>query len=458
MNEFDDIDRDLAAAFTQRPSTLSRPSLRDVKQRARRHQRQRKAGVLSACALVGVGGVAVIAQRSPGNQTTAGGLDDPSTTMCLPATTSTIPGTTIPGTTIEVYDSSTVPTSTGPATEATTEPTTLYTESGTYIIKPGDNPTDVAQRLGISLELLNAANTSTPGYETFAVGLEIAIPGVTGPSAGYAGIAGVYTLVEGDFPGLVAEKFHVTVEALDAANDDVAGYGGFIVGTVINIPVASYSTPASTLDPSQTTTTAYPPLPADATSISCAPFPNNQFRCSGEPQVGDDGWWYFEYCEATYGQIVVNDQQVVPTMIPPNLTKIGTSVQVVNTSNQEGVAGYLSEALAAEGFTMVEPDTGTIDLPITKVFYNPDDPNALPVAQTLALFLGNAVVEASGPVVPTLTLGTWAPGSSVIVLLGDDLAGKTLAEIAGQSTTTTCAGQSQITLPPPATTTTYPGC
>ena len=109
-------------------------------------------------------------------------------------------------------------------------------------------------------------------------------------------------------------------------------------------------------------------------------------------------------------------------------------IQVVNCSNQEGVAGFLTSMLAEEGFTMAEADTGTIDLPVTKVIYNADDPAAFAVARTVALYLGNALVEPNGPVVLSLT-GTWASGSSVIVLLGDDLAGKALAQIAGQTTT-----------------------
>ena len=163
------------------------------------------------------------------------------------------------------------------------------------------------------------------------------------------------------------------------------------------------------------------------------------YRCtgSGSPVIESaeaDGWWYFEYCESipNYGIEVINqpvDPTVVPTASTISFTKTGTAIQVVNTSNQEGAARFLANALAAEGFTMVEPDTGTIDLPVTKVMYNPDDPNALAVAQSVAIVLGNAEVEPSGPVVPTLTLGTWAPGSSVIVLLGDDLAGKSLAQI-----------------------------
>ncbi len=133
------------------------------------------------------------------------------------------------------------------------------------------------------------------------------------------------------------------------------------------------------------------------------------------------------------GDTTLTTVSAVPTTI--GFTKIGTSIQVVNCSNQEGVARNMSNALAAEGFTMVEPETGTIDLPVTKVIYDPDDPLALPVAQSVARLLSDAVVEASGPVTPTLTTGTWAVGSRVIVLLGDDLAGKTLAQIAGGETT-----------------------
>ncbi len=125
------------------------------------------------------------------------------------------------------------------------------------------------------------------------------------------------------------------------------------------------------------------------------------------------------------------------------IVKTGTSVQVVNCSNQEGVARNMSNALSAEGFTMVEPDTGTINLVVTKIIYNPDDPAALAVATTLStVYLANAVVEASGAQTPNLSTGTWMPGSSVMVLLGNDLAGKTLAQIAGTETTGTTTATS----------------
>jgi len=141
-------------------------------------------------------------------------------------TVATIPGTTLPA----------VPGS----------KTTTITE---YELKAGDNPTTVASFYGISLQELNEVNAGTSGYDIFFVGLKIKIPvGATIPADGEAPgatvppvelcIAGEYTLVAGDFPKVVADKFKVTVRALDAVNEDTNGYGGFIVGTKINIPCA----------------------------------------------------------------------------------------------------------------------------------------------------------------------------------------------------------------------------
>ena len=118
-----------------------------------------------------------------------------------------------------------------------------------YTLQQGDNPTLVANAWGISLEELNQANAGTTGYDLFFIGLKIKIPiGATIPSTGTETgdtlppveieICGDYTLQSGDFPKVVADKFHVTVKALDAANEDTNGYGGFIVGTKIKIPCA----------------------------------------------------------------------------------------------------------------------------------------------------------------------------------------------------------------------------
>ena len=47
---------------------------------------------------------------------------------------------------------------------------------------------------------------------------------------------GTYTIAEGDIPITVAEQFDVTVDELNAANASTPGYGGFIVGIEIVIP------------------------------------------------------------------------------------------------------------------------------------------------------------------------------------------------------------------------------
>lgn len=144
----------------------------------------------------------------------------------VPPTVATIPGTTLPPT---------------PGSQTTT-----ITE---YTLVAGDNPTKVASAWGISLQELNDVNAGTTGYLQFFVGLKIKIPvGATIPVEGTAPgatvppvtteICGEYTLASGDFPKIVADKFHVTVKALDAANEDTNGYGGFIVGTKIQIPCA----------------------------------------------------------------------------------------------------------------------------------------------------------------------------------------------------------------------------
>ena len=50
---------------------------------------------------------------------------------------------------------------------------------------------------------------------------------------------GTYTLEEGDYPGGVAEKFDVSVEALNEANAATEGYSAFYVGLDIVIPPPS---------------------------------------------------------------------------------------------------------------------------------------------------------------------------------------------------------------------------
>ena len=47
---------------------------------------------------------------------------------------------------------------------------------------------------------------------------------------------GTYTIEDGDIPALVAESLDVTVDQLNEANANTAGYNGFVVGVEILVP------------------------------------------------------------------------------------------------------------------------------------------------------------------------------------------------------------------------------
>lgn len=62
------------------------------------------------------------------------------------------------------------------APDDTTEACADGEQPETYTIQPGDIPANVAEDHGVSVAELNAANTNTPNYRGFVVGIEINIP------------------------------------------------------------------------------------------------------------------------------------------------------------------------------------------------------------------------------------------------------------------------------------------
>lgn len=145
----------------------------------------------------------------------------------------------------------------------------IITTEQEYTIQAGDYPLGVAAQFGVSLDDLVAYNEwGSADAAPFFVGNTIKIPpggtavavvsnadgdqaavvvdgsadgGVEGtvvtiPDAGDNCAAGSYTIEENDIPIRVAEKFDVTVEALNAANATTSGYNAFYVGLEIVIP------------------------------------------------------------------------------------------------------------------------------------------------------------------------------------------------------------------------------
>ena len=126
-----------------------------------------------------------------------------------------------------------------------------------------------------------------------------------------------------------------------------------------------------------------------------------------------------------------------PTTPAPSLQ--GATVSVANASGVSGSAASMTQALAAAGYTMGEPgnNTGGADLTTSVVYFAPGDAAAQSVALSVAQALGGVTTEAM-PNPPPIDKGLGT--STVLLMIGTDTAGKTLAELAAATTPTTGAG------------------
>ncbi|MFZ4720449.1 MAG: LysM peptidoglycan-binding domain-containing protein [Ilumatobacteraceae bacterium] len=75
-----------------------------------------------------------------------------------------------------------------------------------------------------------------------------------------------YTVKSGDVQFTVANKFGVTLDALNLANADTAGYGAFYVGLKIKIPAGATIPTETTAPPSGATDPTQPTTPAETTT------------------------------------------------------------------------------------------------------------------------------------------------------------------------------------------------
>ncbi|MEO5724613.1 MAG: LytR C-terminal domain-containing protein [Ilumatobacteraceae bacterium] len=127
------------------------------------------------------------------------------------------------------------------------------------------------------------------------------------------------------------------------------------------------------------------------------------------------------------------------TLVAPTTTQAmvftGTSVQVANASTGSGVAGKLSTDLAGKGFTMAKATNAKgANLATSKVLYDPANSSAKAVADTVAVLMGGIEVAPLPAAVPT-SEGKLPTGTGVLVMLGNDRAGKTLAQMGGATVT-----------------------
>ncbi len=142
---------------------------------------------------------------------------------------------------------------------------------------------------------------------------------------------------------------------------------------------------------------------------------------------------------------------------PPTTPLLNTDatqvIIVANASGLGGAAGQYSKALAGLGFTVGTPTDATIKVDLSVVYYLPGgEAVAASVAQAMGSLDGTGVVASPMPTPVPLNGAIMPAGSSVLVMLGKDLAGKALPISAGttvstalptapiDSTTTTVAG------------------
>jgi hypothetical protein len=130
-----------------------------------------------------------------------------------------------------------------------------------------------------------------------------------------------------------------------------------------------------------------------------------------------------------------------PGPTTPAPSKSGATVSVANASGVSGSAAAMTTALQTAGYTMGAPgnNTGGADLTTSVVYYAAGDAAAQSVAQSVANDLGGLAIEAM-PATPPIDTGLGT--STVLLMVGTDTAGKTLADLAGATSTTGPGGVS----------------
>jgi hypothetical protein len=129
----------------------------------------------------------------------------------------------------------------------------------------------------------------------------------------------------------------------------------------------------------------------------------------------------------------------------------GAVVVVANASRVNGAAGLLSDGLGAVGFTVTEPTNSADDvenIETTQIFYSPGDAAAQAVAENLRLAFGGGDIVVEEVAVPAPTESGDLGEGTVLVLLGNDVAGKTLEEIRSPAAARDDAENDGTTAPP----------
>jgi tyrosinase len=100
----------------------------------------------------------------------------------------------------------------------------------TYVVKKGDTLSGIAEKFGVTLAALEAANPQITNPDLIFPGQVVVIPSGPYPPPG------TYVVQPGDTLSGIAEKFGVTLAALEAANPQITNPDLIFPGQVVHIP------------------------------------------------------------------------------------------------------------------------------------------------------------------------------------------------------------------------------
>lgn len=105
-----------------------------------------------------------------------------------------------------------------------------------YTVQPGDSMFSIAQRFGVSLNALIAANPQITNPNLIFPGQIVCVPRTDGrcPPGTFA-----YTVQPGDSMFLIAQRFGVSLNALIAANPQITNPNFIFPGQIVCVPIVS---------------------------------------------------------------------------------------------------------------------------------------------------------------------------------------------------------------------------
>ena len=226
-----------------------------------------------------------------------------------------------------------------------TAPSPASPAAGSYAVRAGDTLSGIAQRHGVSLGALRAANPQIRNIHLIFPGQTIKVPG------GGQTAASSHTVRSGDTLGGIAQQHGVSLAALSAANPQIRNIHLIHPGQTIHIPGAAAGSTAG--NPTSS------PVPAGGGTRVDGPAPASTASSSNAAAIAQKylGWWAGDLKVSGHLPMNPNVPNTVncANFVSAVLQKAGLinfHTDLVTGSNS-GVKAALGTMLMARGWTKV---------------------------------------------------------------------------------------------------------